>query len=277
MLQSEKMASIGQLASGVAHEINNPTGFVSSNLKTLEDYQQDIDGLIQRYREIKKLVVDSGMSEKKSDQLSELIDEIEIYEEEKEIDYIREDIRELIKDCREGTERIKKIVMDLKDFAHPGEGVLQATDINKGLESTLNVVYNELKYKANIVKKYENLPLIQAYPQQLNQVFMNILVNAAQAIEKKGEIRIATKLINGYVQIKISDTGCGIPKDNLNKIFDPFFTTKEVGKGTGLGMNIAYGIIKKHKGSIEVESTIGKGTTFIIKLPVDEDFTQEDG
>ena len=269
MLQSEKMASIGQLAAGVAHEINNPTGFVSSNLKTLEDYQEDIDGLIQKYRKLKELIEKDGKLDPSSEQVASLLEEIGEYEEEIDIDYIQEDVRDLIKDCREGTERIKKIVMDLKDFAHPGEGVMQATDVNKGLESTLNVVYNELKYKANIIKEFGKLPLIQAYPQQLNQVFMNILVNAAQAIEKKGEIRIKTEAVDGYVRIKISDTGCGIPKENLNKIFDPFFTTKDVGKGTGLGMNIAYGIVKKHNGTIEVESTVGKGTTFTIKLPVD--------
>ncbi len=268
MLQSEKMASIGQLAAGVAHEINNPTGFVSSNLKTLEDYQQDIDGLIEKYRRLKELLEEDGQAGVSSKQIAALLEEIAEYEEEIDIDYIQEDVRDLIKDCREGTERIKKIVMDLKDFAHPGEGVLQATDVNKGLESTLNVVYNELKYKATIIKEFGDLPLIQAYPQQLNQVFMNILVNAAQAIEKKGEIRIVTEAVDGYVQIKISDTGCGIAKENLHKIFDPFFTTKDVGKGTGLGMNIAYGIVKKHNGTIEVESTVGKGTTFTIKLPI---------
>ncbi len=271
MLQSEKMASIGQLAAGVAHEINNPTGFVSSNLKTLEDYQEDIDGLISKYHQLKELVAQECHGECSSEKIGALLEEIKEYETEIDLDYIQEDVRDLIKDCREGTERIKKIVMDLKDFAHPGEGVLQETDLNKGLESTLNVVYNELKYKATIVKEFGQLPLIQAYPQQLNQVFMNILVNAAQAIEKKGEIRIVTEAVDGYVQVKISDTGCGIPKENLNKIFDPFFTTKDVGKGTGLGMNIAYGIVKKHNGTIKVESTLGKGTTFTIKLPVNRE------
>ena len=131
----------------------------------------------------------------------------------------------------------------------------------------MNVVWNELKYKATVKKEYGDLPLVKCYSQQLNQVFMNILVNAAQAIEEQGEIRIGTHADDGYVEIRISDTGVGIPKENLSKIFDPFFTTKQVGKGTGLGMNVAYNIVKKHKGNIEVESEVGKGTTFTIRLP----------
>ena len=161
-------------------------------------------------------------------------------------------------------------MINLKDFAHPGEQKLKYADINKNMESTLNVVWNELKYKARVVKEYGDLPEMRCYPQQLNQVFVNLLVNAAQAIEKEGEIRIATRALDGKVEIKISDTGKGIPEENLSKIFDPFFTTKEVGKGTGLGLNVAYNIIEKHKGTIDVESTVGKGATFAIKLPLGE-------
>ncbi|BBO67113.1 hypothetical protein DSCA_10430 [Desulfosarcina alkanivorans] len=267
MLQSEKMASIGQLAAGVAHEINNPTGFVSSNLKTLGDYQGDMNRLIGDYQQLK-----SALKELPCGQLPEpvvnLIRQVETVEEEVDIDFIQEDVGELIGDCQEGTDRIKKIVDDLKHFAHPGEDRMTETDINAGIESTLNVVNNELKYKATIVKELGDLPFVHAYPQQLNQVFMNILVNAAQAIEKSGEIKIATAPVDDRVEIRISDTGCGISKAVLNKIFDPFFTTKDVGKGTGLGMNIAYNIIMKHHGDIRVESEVGKGTTFIVQLPV---------
>lgn len=145
------------------------------------------------------------------------------------------------------------------------------TDINKGLESTLNVVYNEIKYKATVTKDLGDLPMVYGFPQQLNQVFMNILVNAAQAIEKSGEITIETELVDQMVEVRISDTGRGISPEHLPRIFDPFFTTKDVGKGTGLGMNIAYNIIKKHNGDIQVKSTKGKGTTFIIQLPADAD------
>ena len=268
LLQSEKMASIGQLAAGVAHEINNPTGFVSSNLKTLADYTGDIFELINKYKkmrnEIETAWPNGDMPALLSDQLKEVAD----HEEEIDLDYLLEDIHDLIGDCREGTDRIKKIVIDLKDFAHPGEDKLEQANINHGIEQTLNMINNELKYVATVNKKFSDLPYVECYPRQINQVLMNILVNAAQAIEKKGIIDISTKAENNFVEIKISDTGTGIPEENLSKIFDPFFTTKEVGKGTGLGMNIAYNIIKKHNGSIDIQSTMGKGTTFLIKLPL---------
>ncbi|MBW1741537.1 MAG: GHKL domain-containing protein [Deltaproteobacteria bacterium] len=170
----------------------------------------------------------------------------------------------------EGTERIKQIVLDLKNFAHPGENELKLIDINQSINSTLNVVWNEIKYKAKVTKEYKELPLVKCYPQELNQVFMNILVNAAQAIERQGEIKIMTQAVDGYTEIKISDIGVGIPEENIPKIFDPFFTTKDVGKGTGLGLNISYNIIKKHKGTIDVESMVGKGTTFTVRIPIEE-------
>ena len=270
MLQSEKMASIGQLAAGVAHEINNPTGFVSSNLKTLLDYQEDIAGLIDKYHELVVLLESDQHLESLPECVKFSIQELKAAESDIDIDFLMEDINELIGDCREGTDRIKKIVIDLKDFAHPGEDKIQSMDINQGLESTLNVVNNEIKYKATVKREFGEIPNIQGYPQQLNQVFMNILVNAAQAIEKKGEITVKTGAVENFVEVTISDTGCGIPKENLQKIFDPFFTTKDVGKGTGLGMNIAYNIVKKHNGTIRVNSEVGKGTTFTIRIPVEQ-------
>ena len=276
IVQAEKMASVGQLAAGIAHEINNPTGFVSSNLKTLADYLNDISRLIKQYRMLITDLKDNAAGEKIASSIEKRLDQISGIETEIDLDFIVDDIMDLINDCREGTKRIKKIVLDLKDFAHPGEDKLQATDINKGIESTLNVVWNELKYKATVTKNYGDLPPVNCYPQQLNQVFMNLFVNAAQAIEERGEIRISTRADNGSVEVRISDTGVGIPKENLSKIFDPFFTTKEVGKGTGLGMNIAYNIIKKHKGTIDVESEVGKGTTFTIKIPVSKPMTNDD-
>ena len=269
IVQAEKMASVGQLAAGVAHEINNPTGFVNSNLKTLSDYQKDIKGLIKQYRKLITDLKNRIDKENLPSSITEQVDRILTVENETDVDFIMNDILDLIKDCQEGTERIKKIVLDLKDFAHPGEDKLQTADVNKGIESTLNVVWNELKYKATVTKNYGDLPPVKCYPQQLNQVFMNFFVNAAQAIKDQGEITISTRADDSHVEIKISDTGKGIPKENLVKIFDPFFTTKEVGKGTGLGLNVAYNIIKKHKGTIDVESEVGKGTTFIIKIPVD--------
>ena len=274
LLQSEKMASIGRLAAGVAHEINNPTGFVSSNLKTLSDYIEDIMGLFKEYRKLisnlKKNSDICGSLSEISEQLKRIVD----LENEVDLEFVLKDIFDLIDESKEGTERIKKIVQDLKDFAHPGQDKPKFADINQNIDSTVNVVWNELKYKADVIKDYGDLPRVQCYPQLLNQVFMNLLINAVQSIEKRGEINIKTRADNGYVEIKISDTGSGIPKENLNRIFDPFFTTKDVGKGTGLGLNVAYNIIKKHHGKIDVNSGVGKGTTFTIKIPVTGDQLQ---
>ncbi len=264
LLQSEKLASIGQLAGGVAHEINNPIGFISSNLNTLSKYLEDIQKLMARYQEVHLL---------NDGERTALLREIKSVENEIDIEYILDDLDQLIEESKEGIDRVKKIVSDLKDFSRVDHGEKEFFNINAGLENTLNMVWNELKYKTDVLKEYGTIPEIECYPLELNQVFTNILVNAAQAIEEKGEIKISTRLINDdqsakdCVEIRISDTGCGIPEENLSRIFDPFFTTKEIGKGTGLGLNISFGIIKKHEGTINVKSKVGKGTTFIISLP----------
>ena len=273
LLQSEKMASIGQLAAGVAHEINNPTGFVSSNLKTLSDYIKDLSDLTRAYRKLIAELNENTAIGGHAPEVTEQVQRITDLEDEVDIGFILKDILELIEESREGTERIKNIIQDLKDFAHPGEDKPKFADINKNLNSTVNVVWNEIKYKAEVTRDYGDLPEVHCYPQMLNQVFMNLLVNAAQAIKERGEIRIKTRADNGYVEIKISDTGSGIPQEHLSKIFNPFFTTKEVGKGTGLGLNVAYNIIKKHHGMIDVESTVGAGTTFTVKIPVTSDIS----
>ena len=266
LLQSEKMAAIGQLSAGVAHEINNPTGFVSSNLKTLSEYQKDLGELLERYRGLSRKVADEATAVIPAALVEEARKIIEM-ESEKDLDFILEDTADLIVESREGIERIKKIVLDLKEFSHPGDNRLKYTDINAGIESTLNVVWNELKYKAKVRKDLGQIPKVKCFPQKLNQVFMNLLVNAAQAMETEGEINIRTREKEGFVEIEISDTGCGIPEENLTRIFDPFFTTKEVGKGTGLGLNVVYNIVKEHKGTIDVESKVGEGTTFRIRIP----------
>ncbi len=270
LLQSEKMASIGQLAAGVAHEINNPVGFVKSNLGTMNEYLEDLMKLVDRYR-----ILGTTLSKEKdireNETLQRTLDDIKKQEDEIGLSFILDDYKKVIDESFEGMARVAKIVSDLKDFAHVDKAELEHADLNNGIESTLNIVWNELKYKAQVIKDFGNIPLVECYPQRLNQVFMNIMVNAAQAIEDKGEIRITTRAENGYVEIRISDTGKGIPPDELPKIFDPFFTTKEVGKGTGLGLNMAYNIIQKHKGTIDVESEVGKGTTFIIRIPVETD------
>ncbi|MBW2017526.1 MAG: response regulator [Deltaproteobacteria bacterium] len=265
IIQQEKMASIGQLAAGIAHEINNPTGFINSNLGTLLEYQED---LLKLLGECRALLEEIQKSES-TDNIKERVKRILEMEEEADIDFLMEDMPQLVKESIEGTERIKKIIKDLKEFAHPGKQELVYADINHNLDSTLNIVWNEIKYKATVKKDYGPIPEVRCYPQQLNQVFMNLLVNAAQAIEESGEITIKTREENGFVRIQVSDTGKGIPPEHLSRIFEPFFTTKEVGKGTGLGLHVAYDIVKKHGGRILVESTPGKGTTFTVELPTD--------
>lgn len=264
IVQSEKMASIGQLAAGMAHEINNPIGFVSSNLDALNDYMKEIRALFMVYEKLSKTL---ETTERLPPTIGEQVQTIADHREKIEIDYIMEDIPELLNDCKDGTGRISKIVGDLKNFAHPGNEKQMLVDINKGLETTLNVLSNELKYKTIVTKKFGDVPLVQGFPQKLNQVFMNILINAAQAIEIKGEITILTKTENHDAVVSISDTGCGIEKKHISKIFDPFFSTKKIGTGTGLGLHIAYNIIEEHKGTIQVTSTVGKGTIVTITLP----------
>jgi PAS domain S-box-containing protein len=266
LLQSEKMASIGQLAAGVAHEINNPTGYVSSNLKTLEDYTTDLLSLVDQYRRATK-DLRSGEAIQNTN-WDETFSEILDAEEEMDIEYLREDLPELIRESREGMDRIKKIVSEMKDFAHPEDDKKKFADINACIDSTLNIVWNEIKYKATLEKHYGEVPQLLCYPRQLNQVFMNLLVNAAQAIPEQGRIDIHTEESDGKARIVISDTGCGIPPESVTKIFDPFFTTKPIGKGTGLGLHLVYSIISKHKGTISVDSTVGQGTSFFIEIPI---------
>lgn len=268
VLQSEKMASIGQLAAGVAHEINNPTGYVYNNLNALEKYHSDLREIIEKYRDMLQQMQSLTISGQVDAKMKERIEDLISFEKKIDIDFLMEDVIDLISDCKEGTRRIKTIVMDLKAFAHPGDETMQSTDINNGLKSTLNLANNELKYKALVKTDFGKIPFVMAIPQQLNQVFMNILVNAAQAIEKKGEISVKTREVKGVVEVVISDTGCGIPQERLTKIFDPFFTTKPVGMGTGLGMHIVRNIIEKHNGDIQIQSQEGKGTTFTVRLPV---------
>lgn len=276
LLQSEKMASVGQLAAGVAHEINNPTGFVSSNLKTLSGYQKDINALIEMYKDLLVLIKDP-MEKDKPNRTEQAVRAIEAYEKEIDLEFLVKDTQALMGESSEGLERIKKIVMDLKDFAHPGEDTMQEADINACIDSTLNVIQNEIKYKAVVKKEYGDLPPLVCYPQQLNQVFMNMVINSVQAISNPmGEIVITTDLIPSGIRIRIRDNGSGIEKKNQSRIFDPFFTTKEVGKGTGLGMNVVYNIIKKHKGTIDLISDVGKGTEFTIILPINKDNGRED-
>ena len=268
LLHSEKMAAIGQLAAGVAHEINNPTGFISSNLKTLQNYQNRMTELIGCYRNVVGMLRESSCFTRLEPDLKNALSHLESFEKEHDIQYLMEDSIDLVKDCSEGAMRIKKIVSDLKALAHPGDDRVRMLDVNKGLASTLNVVQKELKYKAVVRQEFGKIPVIWGYPQELNQVFMNILINAAQAIEGRGHIFVRTRVAEDQVEVMVQDDGSGIAPENIPRLFEPFFTTKAVGKGTGLGLHIAYDIIKKHRGTIEVQSELGKGTAFTIRLPV---------
>jgi len=257
-IQAEKLASIGQLAAGVAHEINNPVGFVLSNFGSLERYVEDMFRVLSAYEAIEPLVPAGAP------QLRALAGA----RTAADIDYIKEDLGQLVAQSRDGLDRVRRIVQDLKDFAHAGEAHWQRADLVRGLESTLNVVRNEIKYKAEVIKRCEPLPDVECVPSQLNQVFMNLLVNAAQAITDRGTITIACGTRDEEVWIEVQDTGCGMAPEVARRIFDPFFTTKPVGQGTGLGLSVSYSIVKRHGGRIEVDSTPGQGTTFRVWMPI---------
>jgi signal transduction histidine kinase len=255
LLQSEKMASIGQLAAGVAHEINNPVGFVNSNLGTLQRYMQDMLQVLSAYENSEAELPAATRAA-----LAGLKQKIDI-------DYMRKDVGNLLSESMEGLQRVKRIVQDLKDFSHMEKQERQWADLEQGLDSTLNIVWNELKYKADVVKEYAGIPQIECIPAQLNQVFMNLLMNAAQAIEDHGRITVRTGLDGDDVWVEVEDTGKGIEPEYLGRIFDPFFTTKPVGSGTGLGLSLSYKIVQEHGGRIEVKSEPGKGAIFRVVLP----------
>jgi signal transduction histidine kinase len=258
LVQSEKMASVGQLAAGVAHEINNPIGYINSNLTSLKNYIDNLLALVAIYEKAEATSADA-----------EQLAHIKAFKQKIDLEYLKTDVLDLLEESHEGATRVKKIVQDLKDFSHlGGNDDWQWINLHAGLESTLNIINNEIKYKAKIVKEFGNLPEVKCLPHQLNQVFMNLLVNASHAIEKEGIITLRTGTENDQAWVEISDTGKGIAPEHLSKIFDPFFTTKPVGIGTGLGLSVSYAIIKKHQGEIQLTSQLGQGTTFRIILPI---------
>lgn len=246
LLQSEKMASIGQLAAGVAHEINNPIGFVNSNLGTLGRYVEDLLRLI-----------DAAAGYAPADALAKQID----------LPFLRQDLLELLAESQDGLDRVRKIVANLKDFSHVDEAEWQEADLLAGLESTINVVWHELKYKTEIVRKLQALPRVRCIPAQINQVLMNLLVNAAHAITDHGIITLSSGVDNGHVWIEVADTGCGMNDETRRRLFEPFYTTKPVGTGTGLGLSVAWDIVHKHGGSFDVDSSPGQGTRMRLWLP----------
>jgi two-component system NtrC family sensor kinase len=256
LLQSEKMAAVGQLAAGVAHEINNPIGFVNSNLGALTGYVAQMLELIQTYEE-----ACSALPSVQQETIAQARARVEI-------DFLRQDVQDLLKESKDGLARVKAIVSDLRDFSHSDAAQQAPADINQVLESALNVGSNEIKYKAEIVKHLAPLPPVTCVASQLNQVFLNLLMNSAHAIQEKGTITLRTGQEGESVWIEISDTGCGMPEEIQKRIFEPFYTTKPVGKGTGLGLSISWEIIQRHQGTIQVRSSVGGGTTFRITLPV---------
>ncbi|PKO69083.1 MAG: hybrid sensor histidine kinase/response regulator [Betaproteobacteria bacterium HGW-Betaproteobacteria-14] len=259
LLQSEKLAAVGQLSAGIVHEINTPVGFVTSNLTTLASYWQDILKLLDAYETLEALAMADAAA----------LNRIRSIKQECDIAFLRDDTAKLIAESQDGLARVTAIVRDLKNFSRAEDiDNRQWTDLHSGLDATVNIVWSEIKYHCTLRKDYGELPKIYCNPSQINQVVLNLIVNAAQAIPDKGEITIRTGQTDSKAFIAIADTGTGIPAETLPRLFEPFFTTKPVGKGTGLGLSIAYGIMQRHQGSIEVSSIQDKGTTFTLWLPL---------
>jgi len=259
LLQSEKLASIGQLSAGIAHEINNPISFVLSNAKSLSEYIELYQNLIDMYRNA--LTAEPGDLDKKKLAISE-------FEADEDIEFVSEDINILIQDTVEGSVRVQEIVKGLRDFSHTNFDEKSACNLAECAESTLRIANAELKTRGTVHAELNPIPDVLGNRGELNQVIMNLLMNAGQAMDEQGDIFVKTSVENNIVELSITDSGSGIDEENLSKLFDPFFTTKAVGEGTGLGLSISYGIITDHGGTIVVESEVGKGSTFKIQLPV---------
>jgi two-component system NtrC family sensor kinase len=258
VIQQEKMASIGLLAAGVAHEINNPIGFITSNLSSLGKYT---DKLIQ-FIEFQGQALDTCADEATRATLAEQKKQIKL-------EYLVTDLRDLITESLDGSRRVSKIVQDLQSFSRADNNEVVLCDLNETIMRTINMVRNEIKYVAELELRLENLPPVVCQPQQIGQVLMNLLMNAAHSIQGKGLITLAASLAGDSVEISVTDNGCGISPEHLERIFEPFFTTKDAGRGTGLGLAISHDIVKKHGGDLLVESTSGMGTTFTVRLPID--------
>ncbi len=263
LIHQEKLASIGQLAAGVAHEINNPIGFVRSNLTTLARYLEQVHQVVDVYQQALCEIFeeDDSVFTRQLEAISQIEDKIDI-------DHLLKDIPTIISESVEGTDRVTEIVKGLKSFARTDSDKMEPLDINACLDNTLKLVHNEIKYKAEVIMEAEQIPTTFGYPGNFSQVIMNLLVNASQAIREFGTITIKTYSDEQYIYIDVSDTGAGMDTDTINRIFDPFYTTKPAGQGTGLGLAISLGIIKKHRGHIQVDSEINVGTTFKIQLPI---------
>jgi signal transduction histidine kinase len=255
LIQTEKMASLGQLVAGIAHEIKNPLNFIYGNTGFLADYTGKLQGLLAAFESLPSL------SAGDRETISRLKEEIRY-------SFIKDDLRTLIDNFTEGARRINNIVSDLRSFSRMDSDTLSEIDIHGALEISLNLLTNQYKNRVEIHREYGDIPKIQGYSGKLNQVLMNLLLNAFQAIHDRGDVWIRTRSLDGTVEVEIQDNGVGIPKEHLKRVFEPFFTTKPVGQGTGLGLSISYGIIEQHGGRIHVASAPKKGSTFTIRLPV---------
>ncbi len=262
LMQAEKMSSLGQMVAGVAHEVNTPLGYVKSNLQLLLEAQKELKSLLALYQTLKEQILHGS-----STAVAELLDEIE---KQSETATLHAEIEKMCLNSLDGIERIQDLVSSLKNFSRLDEAAFKQTDVNENIESTLKIAAHLIREKGiKVEKDFGTLPEIPAYPAQLKQVFLNLPTNAVQAItHEKGKIKITTRQDGATVVVKVSDNGTGIQPEHLNRIFEPFFTTKEVGKGTGLGLSIAYKIVERHHGKISVDSTVGKGSTFTVTLPI---------
>ncbi len=257
MVRAEKMASVGTIAAGVAHEINNPIGFINSNLQTLRGYIADLKPLIEDYRRIAPPDPAIDARVRKMD-----------------LDFVLSDLEILVRESEDGVKRVVKIVKDLKTFSHSDRSAPEEANLNECIESAVNLSRNETKYVADVTTELGELPKVRSWPGQITQVLVNLIVNAAHAVQggdgsdRRGRIAVRSRAVEGGVVLEIADDGCGIPREIASRIFDPFFTTKEPGRGTGLGLSLSYEIVERHHGEIAFDSEIGKGTTFRIHLPL---------
>jgi two-component system NtrC family sensor kinase len=263
LFQSEKLASIGQLAASIAHEINNPLGFVTSNISTLQTYIGPLKEVMDMAGRIRD-ALEAG----DYDKAAGLGRELAVLEKKHDIGFILEDLEDLVSESDQGLVRMKKIVMDLKLFARKDDSMSDAVDMNIVLESAVTIVWNKIKYNSKLKRELGDIPMVECNVQSMTQVFVNLLVNASQAIVANGEIILRTYEKDDYVCVEVQDSGSGIAPEIMDKIFDPLFTTKVPGEGTGLGLSISYEIVRKHSGSIRVNSEVGRGTTFTVSLPV---------
>jgi signal transduction histidine kinase len=269
LMRHEKMAAIGQLSAGMAHEINNPLGFILSNLTTLKSYADDFNTLIKHYQRLVTLCNEKSITGGRSsiDTQCEVIKKIET---RLDPDFLLSDVPVLVAESSAGAERIQKIVRDLKAVARPGETQQELINIHESIDAVLTIVQNRISSKIKVLRKFGPVPLMYGYPQEISQIWLNLILNALDALANQGTLSITTQAAQDQVIVRIEDTGTGIAQEDLSRVFDPFFTTKDVGKGTGLGLHLVYQLITKHGGQIELESRLDKGCTVTVYFPIDK-------